>query len=454
MQHEQELHAALLRHNRQVPRYTSYPTAPHFSDAVSGDTVNGWLEGLAPAANLSLYFHLPFCRKLCWYCGCNTRATRKYAPVKQYLAYLLREIDLVAKRLTGGQIVKHIHFGGGSPSMLSPDDFSALARQIREKFTVSPKAEIAIELDPREVTEAKVAAYARSGVNRASLGVQDFHADVQHAINRVQPFHVIYDTVQHLRAYGIDQINMDLLYGLPKQGVTHLTKNVDFATALGPSRISLFGYAHVPWMKKHMRLIDEATLPDGAARLQQFDAARERLQQRGYVPIGLDHFVHPNDPMAIAADRGDLKRNFQGYTTDDAEALIGFGTSAISAFPWGYAQNASVNHQYFEAIDRNKPATLRGIETDADDQMRRALIETLMCNFELDLKAFCKAYDVDAGYFNPELERLKALEKDGLVEVSETIVKVPDDARQAARLVAAAFDRYLTPTKGRHAQVA
>lgn len=454
MNQRQKLNAALLRHNIQVPRYTSYPTAPHFSAAVTADTVGGWLEGLAPDANLSLYFHLPFCRKLCWYCGCNTRATRKYAPVEQYLGYLMREIDLVSAQLKGRKAVSHIHFGGGSPSMLIPGDFEALMTRVRERFTVSATAEIAIELDPREVSEAKVAAYARAGVNRASLGVQDFHEEVQHAINRLQPFHTVYDTVRHLRAHGIHQINLDLLYGLPRQGVAHLTKNVDFAAALGPSRISLFGYAHVPWMKKHMRLIEEASLPNGAERLQQFDAARERLDQRGYVPIGLDHFVHPKDPMAAAAGKGALKRNFQGYTTDDADALIGFGTSAISAFPGGYAQNASANHQYFEAIDRGNPATLRGIETDADDRMRQDLIETLMCNFEVDLKDFRETYNVAADCFNPELERLKALEKDGLVELSGTTVKVPDHARQAVRLVAAVFDRYLAPLEERHAQLA
>lgn len=454
MQKTNKLHEALLRENQKVPRYTSYPTAPHFTADVGHDTVMGWLSGLDEDASLSLYLHVPFCRKMCWYCGCNTRATRQYSPLRDYLDYLFREIDLVGHTLAGRGSVSHIHFGGGSPSMLQSDDFSALMHKIRSTFKVADGAEIAIELDPREVSEAKVAAYALAGVNRASLGIQDFHAEVQDAINRRQPFPVVYDAVKLLRDYGIRDINMDLLYGLPFQSEAHIVENIDFAMALDPSRISLFGYAHVPWMKKHMRLIEEAALPGAADRLRQFDAASEQLFKRGFVPVGLDHFVHPKDPMAHALDDGSLKRNFQGYTTDSADALIGLGPSAISAFPQGYAQNVTANRQYFDAVEAGHLATARGKTLTTDDTVRRAIIEALMCYFEFDLGAFCADNNIDRSAFQDARNRIGELEALGLAHWKDGKILVPEEARQAVRLVAAAFDAYLMPSSQRHAQVA
>jgi oxygen-independent coproporphyrinogen-3 oxidase len=450
----QNRHAALLRENRQVPRYTSYPTAPHFSAEVGGEVMANWLSALPDGSSLSLYVHIPFCRQMCWYCGCNTRASKRYAPVEAYLDTLSKEIELVATHLGGAGAVSHIHFGGGSPSLLTPGDFTRLLARLRETFSVEPDAEIAIELDPREVSEAKVAAYALAGVTRASLGVQDFHADVQTAINRMQPFHVIYDAVKLLRGYGIRDINMDLLYGLPNQMLSHIEENVDFASALAPTRISLFGYAHVPWMKKHMRLINEEALPDAAARLTQFDAASARLQKRGYVPVGLDHFVDPTDGMARALKDGTLQRNFQGYTTDSADALIGLGPSAISALPQGYAQNTPAARQYAEAIEAGQLATCKGKALSADDRLRRHIIETLMCYFTLDLTALCLATGTDITAFGSALDRVRELEQQGLAAFDGRTVSVPQEARQAVRLVAAAFDAYLTPSKSRHAQVA
>lgn len=454
MQDRTDLQEALLRHNQQVPRYTSYPTAPHFSEAVDGSVMATWLGELDDRSELSLYFHIPFCRKMCWYCGCNTKATRQYGPVEQYLEYLLREIDLVADKLSGSQSVRHIHFGGGSPSMLRAMDFERLMAAIRSRFSVAQDAEIAIELDPREVTEAKVAAYAMAGVSRASLGVQDFHEDVQDAINRRQPFHIIYDAVNLLRDYGIKQINMDLLYGLPHQTPEYLEENVAFATALGADRISLFGYAHVPWMKKHMRLIKEDALPDGAARLKLFDVASTCLQKRGYVPIGIDHFVLPNDPMATAYEGQSLRRNFQGYTTDKADTLIGFGASAISSLPQGYAQNNPATHTYFKALDQQSLSTVRGKAVSEDDLIRREIIQHLMCYFELDLQKFCTDHGLTIECFGGAMDRLRTLALEGLVLLDGDFIKVPGDVPQAVRLVCAAFDTYLKVQKSQHAQVA
>ncbi len=448
------LHDALLRENQKVPRYTSYPTAPHFTSNVGHETVTGWISDLADNSSLSLYFHVPFCRKMCWYCGCNTRATRRYSPVTGFLDHLFQEIDLVGHTLAGRGKVSHIHFGGGSPSMLQPDDFSALMRAVRNTFTVDKRAEIAIELDPREVSEAKVAAYALAGVNRASLGIQDFHADVQAAINRRQPFPTVYDAVKRLRDYGIRDINMDLLYGLPQQTTAHMVENIDFAVALDPSRISLFGYAHVPWMKKHMRLIEEAALPGGAERLSQFDTAAAHLAKRGFIPIGLDHFVHPKDPMAKALKDRTLKRNFQGYTTDGADALIGFGPSAISAYPQGYAQNSPANRQYFDAVRQGRLATIKGKTLTTSDKLRRQIIEGLMCYFEFDLHAFADAHGLNRSEFQSARDRIAELEDKGLAVWDAGVIRVPEEARQAVRLVAAAFDEYLTVSGARHAQVA
>ncbi len=448
------IHKALLDHNRQVPRYTSYPTAPHFGPDVTADVFKGWLTALPDDASLSLYVHIPYCRQICWYCGCFTKATRKYAPVEGFVASLLEEIKLAGGELSGGQVVKHIHFGGGSPSMLKPDDFSTIMKVIRESYTVHPDAEIAIELDPREVTEAKVSAYAIGGVTRASLGVQDFHLEVQQAIGRRQPFHMVYDAVRFLRDYGINDINMDLLYGLPGQTLKMIEENVDFATALNPSRIALFGYAHVPWMKKHMQLIDETALPDGAERLKQFDHASARLAKRGYQAVGLDHFVRHTDPMAEALASKKLRRNFQGYTTDASDALIGFGPSAISALPQGYAQNTLVAKDYAEAVSAGRHAVVKGKCISREDMLRRKVIETLMCYFEIDLDNFCQAHGLPIGYFDDAMPELTSLAFEGLIRLLGRRIVIDQNARQAVRLAAAAFDTYLQPAAHRHAQVA
>lgn len=450
----QASHRALLKRNEQVPRYTSYPTAPHFTAAVGHETYLGWLTELDDHATVSLYFHIPYCKQICWYCGCFTKATRKYEPVTKYVDTLLQEIEMVASRLSGGQSVRHVHFGGGSPSMLSPDDFRRIMATTRQYFALARDAEIAIELDPREVTEARVAAYAQSGVTRVSLGVQDFHENVQKAIGRRQPFHMIYDAVQLLKEYGIRNINMDLLYGLPHQTIEDVEENVDFACALGPSRIALFGYAHVPWMKKHMRLIDETALPDGAARLAQFDAAAARLAQRDYVAIGLDHFVRRNDAMARALHDRTLKRNFQGYTTDSADALIGLGVSAISSLPQGYAQNTLVAADYENAVMGSKHPIIKGRALTNEDRIRRAAIEELMCYFELDLELFTARHLLPRDHLDDALPALQALADDGLLHLKGRKISIPHDTRQAVRLACAAFDAYLSPDARRHAQVA
>ena len=447
-------HAALLKHNQQVPRYTSYPTAPHFKTDVGPRDVSQWLRAIPAEDAVSLYFHVPFCKSMCWYCGCNTKATRHYSPVSKYLEYLKKEITLVSERLNEKQPVRHIHFGGGSPSFIEPDDFRDLMHHVGQCFDILPEAEVAIELDPREITEPKVAAYAQSGINRVSLGVQDFHNDVQEAINRKQPYRVIYRGVELLRSYGIEAVSFDLLYGLPHQTVDIIRDNVSLAASMKPDRISLFGYAHVPWMKKHMKLIDEKVLPNGLERLEQFDAAKESLVERGYAEIGLDHFALADDPMAKAFKAGELHRNFQGYTTDSAPTLIGFGASAISAHKEGYCQNAPDKRSYYASIEQGELATIKGLQLTDDDLIRRSIIEQIMCYGEIDLEQFAGSRDLSLENFSSDIEKLVPLQKDGLVTVDDWHLKVDEEASQATRLAAAAFDTYLAPSKKQHAQVA
>lgn len=447
-------HAALLKHNRPVPRYTSYPTAPNFSASVSAETVYDWVENINSAAPVSLYFHVPFCKKMCWYCGCNTKATAQYSPVKNYLAYLQKEVTFMAKRHKQPLEVSHIHFGGGSPSYVKADDFRLLMSHIRASFTVLPDAEIAIELDPREVTESKVAAYASVGINRASLGVQDFNSTVQKSINRVQPVHQVYQAASMLRSYGIEAISFDLLYGLPNQTIDSVRESASLAVVMKPDRIALFGYAHVPWMKKHMRLIDEEKLPDAFERLEQFEGASQVLCDRGYVQIGLDHFVRRDDSMAIAHKAGRMQRNFQGYTTDNAETLIGFGPSAISSYADGYCQNTPDMRSYVACLDRGDIPVQKGIELSEEDRLRRGIISQLMSYGAVNLADIVTRYGVSNSNFESELSSLMQLEDDGLVKVVGDQITVEKGAAQACRVVASVFDQYLQSKKQQHAQVA
>ncbi len=442
----------LDKYDRRVPRYTSYPTAPHFSGSVDAGTYEHWLARLPPAAPLSLYFHVPFCDSLCWFCGCHTKIVRRYRPVSDYLDLLLREIDLAAGRLGDGRPVRHLHWGGGSPTILEPSDIWRLGRRLHQRFTLAREAEFAVEIDPRGLGADAIEALAAIGVNRASIGLQDINPDVQKAINRVQTLEETASVADQLRAVGITALNVDLMYGLPHQTETGMAATVAAALTMAPDRIALFGYAHVPGMKPHQRLIPEDALPDGRARLAQAETAADALMAAGYRRIGLDHFARPDDPLAKAARRGRLRRNFQGYTIDGAPALVGLGPSAIGALPDGYVQNAAPMHTYREAIEAGRFATCRGVALTRDDRLRRAVIERLMCDLAVDLEALCDAFAMPAGHFAPELERLADLAEDGLVEIAGATVSVPADARPLLRCVAAVFDAYLEPTGRRHAR--
>jgi oxygen-independent coproporphyrinogen-3 oxidase len=427
----------------RLPRYTSYPTAPLFSPSVNDATYIDWLSALSPDEPASLYLHIPFCRSMCWYCGCHTTITARDQPIVRYLALLRREIEMVAGQMRSHPRVKTIHFGGGTPTIMAAEDFAGLMRQFRDRFDIAAAAELAIEIDPRTLSPEMAEILGRAGINRASLGVQSFDPVVQRAINRIQSAEHTADVVADLRRFGVRGINFDLIYGLPHQTVRSCAETVAAAIAMQPDRIAVFGYAHVPAFKKHQRLIDEAALPDGTARTEQALAIAEMLVAAGYRQIGLDHFALPNDRLARMQAAGRLRRNFQGYTADDCETLIGFGASAIGRTREGYVQNAVKIGDYSRCIAAGRPATAKGYRLTDEDRLRAAVIERLMCDFEADIAAICARHGFDPACLIDGNERLARLVEQGLVDVAGGIVRVRGDYRFLVRAVAAAFDAYL-----------
>lgn len=430
---------------RNVPRYTSYPTAPHFSPSVTADAYEGWLGGLTSSDSLSLYLHVPFCREICHYCGCHTKATRQDAPLVAYARTLAQELILTAGKLGGQGPVRHIHWGGGTPGLLSRESLLELTGLIRVLLDVAPDAEHAIELDPRNVTPDLAQTLAECGVTRASLGVQDFDLGVQKAIGRIQPHSVVVAATKALRDAGITALNFDLMYGLPGQSSETIRDTVAKTIALKPGRVALFGYAHVPWMRKHQRLIDEATLPGPAERIRLADLARADLLAAGYEPIGLDHFALPDDSMAIALHNGTLRRNFQGYTTDQGDQLLGFGVSSIGRLTQGYIQNIGDVGAWRRAVESDQLPVARGMALTTDDLLRGKIIEELMTSYTCDLEEACRRFDQPVEELSGPVGALSELIGDGLAEVDGWKVKIPAKGRPFVRLAAAAFDAYLAP---------
>jgi oxygen-independent coproporphyrinogen-3 oxidase len=438
--------------SRAVPRYTSYPTAPHFEESVGPEAAHRWLARLAADRPVSIYLHVPYCRSICHYCGCHTKAALRDDPVIDYAEGLVAEIDLVAEAIGPGRRlpVAHIHWGGGTPSLMPPDQLRAVVRRLRSAFDFSATIEHAIELDPRTVTPDLAAVLAELGVTRASLGVQDFDATVQESIGRIQPYETVAAAVAALRGAGIAAINFDLMYGLPHQTAATIERTIELAQGFGPSRIALFGYAHVPWFKKHQRLIDEAMLPGASERLRLEHTARVALEAAGYVAIGLDHFAHGDDEMAVAAREGRLHRNFQGYTTDACDTLIGFGASSIGRTPEGFLQNDPDIGRWRRAIGAGRLATWKGRRLDDDDRLRGEIIERVMCDWQVDLAAVCAAHGVGIEAIGDSFERLAEPIGDGLCVLERDRLTVTEAGRPLVRIVAAAFDAHLARAAARH----
>ena len=447
----------------RVPRYTSYPTAVQFHDGVTAADYAGWLADVGQDTPLSLYLHVPFCHQLCWYCGCHTNITRDTSRISSYASLLIREVALVRAAMIGQQHVgackpgpvHHIHLGGGSPNALAPNDLLAVIGAIRENFMIASGAEIACELDPRHLTDCFMTALAGAGINRVSLGVQDLNPIIQARINRIQPFIEVAQAVYGLRRRGIEHINLDLMYGLPGQTVDHVLSTIDQALTLKPNRFAVFGYAHVPWFKKHQKMIEteepNGGLPGTEERLAQAEAAREAITAAGYVEIGMDHYALPDDPMAHAWVRGNRQRNFQGFTTDDAGTLIGFGASSISCTDFGYAQNNPHVGDYRKAVEAGQLPVIRGTALSAEDRLRRRIISDIMCEKIINLAAICRQHGFPAGHFSNLRPALTQLADDGLILYSGAQLTLTKQGRRFSRNVAAIFDAYLDPTgTGKH----
>lgn len=436
--------------DQRVPRYTSYPTSPHFTSGVDAATYRGWLAGLAPDEPLSVYLHVPFCRSLCWYCGCHTKVAGHDAPIAAYCEALHREIDLVVAALPARLPVVHLHWGGGTPTIIGPERFTAVMALLADRFTLAADAERAVEIDPRRVAPAMVEAMACAGINRVSFGIQSFDPVVQRAVNRLQGFPVTAAAAAAVRAAGIARLNVDLLYGLPHETAASCRATVAQTLELAPDRLAVFGYAHLPRLMRHQQLIDEAALPDAAERLRQYHAIAEALGAAGYVRIGLDHFARPDDPLAAALAAGRLRRNFQGYTADAARTLLGFGASAIGALPQGYVQNTVPIAAWRNTVMAEQLPIARGIALSADDRLRRDVIERLMCDMHVDVGAVAAEHGFAGAALEEAFDSLRPLAAEGLVRLGGHSVEVPDDARPLLRSVAAAFDAYLPRATGQH----
>ena len=441
------------KYDGRAPRYTSYPTAVQFSPEVTPEIYAGWLKALPDDEPVSLYIHVPFCSRLCWYCGCNTRAVNGHGPVAAYVLYLEKEMLALHKALGRRRLrVSSIHFGGGTPNMLSPVEVRSILGALSTAFRFAGGLEVAAELDPEILTKEWVTTACVNGLSRASLGVQNLDPKVQAAVNRPEAFQHIADCVRWLREGGVSSINMDLMYGLPHQTVANTLSTVDQLMTLRPERISLFGYAHVPWMKSHQKLIDEAALPGASERLDQFEAAAARLASEGYVRIGMDHFAVPEDDLCLAQAEGRMHRNFQGYTTDSAGVLLGLGPSSIGSLPQGFVQNASQEIEWRKALDHETLPVARGVMTSADDRFRGEIIERLMCDFEVDLGEIAARYGRSPRDLVHELSRLEAFAADGLVESVGSRLKVTEAGRVVVRSICAVFDVYFREAEGRHSR--
>lgn len=440
----------LAAYDKAVPRYTSYPTAAQFDAKVGPAEHAAWLREVG-SAFATFYFHVPFCAQLCWYCACNTMAMNRTAPLDSYARAMMRELDRLAE-LAPELIVGAVQWGGGTPSQLGARRLVDVARHLAARFDHRSGAEVSMEIDPRYCNDAFVGAMMEIGVTRASLGVQDFDPAVQAAINRGQSAETTAAVIERLRRAGIRRINLDLVYGLPRQTLATLSRTLDAALALAPDRFAVFGYAHVPWMKSRQRLIDQAELPGAALRAEMAALVSERVSEAGYRRIGLDHFARPDDSLAKADAAGRLRRTFQGYVADESPWVVGIGASAISSLPKGYAQNLAAADRYEAALEAGGLATARGVALTDDDRLRGEIITQLMCLRAVDLAEVCQRHRVEPMSFLADIDALPKLVEDGLLSREGCVLRLTDRGRPLVRAVCAAFDSHFTPGVERHAR--
>jgi oxygen-independent coproporphyrinogen-3 oxidase len=425
----------------KVPRYTSYPTAPHFSNDVEAQTYAGWISAIPAGSSISLYVHVPFCRRLCWFCACRTQGTQTDTPVVAYLQVLMEELALLKQHLPEGTTLSRLHWGGGTPTLLSAGMMRDLAGAIADLAPFAPDYEFSVEIDPNEIDAARLDALAAAGMNRASIGVQDFDDEIQKTIGRIQGFDVTRDAIEMIRARGIKSLNADILYGLPHQTQERMTMSVQKLLSLSPDRVALYGYAHVPWMARRQSMIPTDALPTPSQRVDLYDTARKLFVWDNYREIGIDHFATATDGLSIAQKTGKLRRNFQGYTDDRSDILIGVGASSISKFPQGFAQNASATSAHTKAIRDGQFSTARGHRFKGGDTLRWRMIEALMCDFKIDTAEICASF----GARREDIEKLyHAANKafPDMLNITAEGLYLRPEGRPLTRMVARMFDAY------------
>ena len=437
----------IKKYDRPGPRYTSYPPAPAFSSSFTADDFFQSLkENNTPEnkAEMSLYFHIPFCDTLCYFCGCNMLVTRSRPRIAEYLDYLKNEMKLSAPYFNKARKVGQLHWGGGTPSYLNPDEITMLANSIKEHFTFSPDIEAGVEIDPRGLTFEHMSAFRDAGFNRVSMGVQDFEPKVQEAVNRVQPEKITRDAVEWSRKLGFKSINLDMIYGLPYQTIESFENSLRKIIDISPERIAVFNFAHVPWLKSHQKLIDKNALPAPEVKLEILKMTIELLTSSGYVYIGMDHFAKPDDELAIAQHEKTLYRNFQGYSTHAGADLYAFGNSAISQFNNVYAQNYKSLQDYYNALKANHFPTVLGYRMTDDDIIRQRVITRLMCDMELNKRDIEKKFGIDFDeYFANAYPKFEEFVEDNLLELTDDKIIIKGMGRLVIRNIAMAFDAYL-----------
>lgn len=440
MTHDPQL-ARLGLFDARVPRYTSYPTAPHFGSNIGPSDFANWIQAIPENSAVSLYVHVPFCRRLCWFCACRTQGTTSDEPVAAYVETLRTELSLLRAHLPRGVRLSRLHWGGGTPTLLAPDLMRGLADTIFDVVPLAEDGEFSVEIDPNEIDDARLDALAAAGMNRASIGVQDFDPLIQKAIGREQSYQLTRDVAERIRARGVASLNADILYGLPFQTGPRISDSVQKLLTLSPDRVALYGYAHVPWMSRRQQMIPSDAMPTPEERLSLFETARQLFVWDGYVEIGIDHFAKPEDGMAKALKAGTLRRNFQGYTDDTAPVLIGLGASSISRFPQGFAQNASATAAHTKAIRDGQFSTHRGHAFTGEDMLRARIIEAIMCDFFVSRAELLRDYEVTPARVEALFQRA-ASEFGDMVRVTEDGFAIPERARPLTRMIARAFDAY------------
>jgi oxygen-independent coproporphyrinogen-3 oxidase len=452
---ELEVDLDLIRRlDKNGPRYTSYPTADRFVEDFNAESYRNWVakrEIGGISRPLSLYVHIPFCNTLCFYCACNKIITKDRSKAEDYVRYLIKELDMQAALLGEGQRVEQLHWGGGTPTFLSDELMRKLMDATRQHFKLVENGEYSIEIDPRKVSDQTVVLLSELGFNRISLGVQDFDPHVQRAVNRIQSEAETLQVIRAARANGFKSVSIDLIYGLPKQSLKGFKTTLDKVIAADPDRLSIYNYAHMPTHFKPQRRIHAEDLPPPQVKLDILALAVRTLTDAGYVYIGMDHFAKPDDELAVAQRQGRLHRNFQGYSTHSDCDLVALGVSAIGKIGPTYSQNFRELEEYYDALDRDELPIMRGMELDADDLVRRAIIQALMCHFEISKESFNIAYLIDFDrYFATELEELREYEREGLLKFTPEWIGVTPKGRMLIRNICMVFDKYLR-TKQQHA---